>query len=170
MKLLLSVMSTLMTESDVSNSARKFILRNFWEDGQAKCIPEATQHNLKRPDMLVFIEYQSPKRQWVVHSVESKVNLRDLRVSDYRRVCSGVKQARKYKANYRWLAISKEAYYDLSEEDWDKLIDDCHGTSRNMGLLIAYKTKVDEIVRAGYHPGSWYDYYKDKEWLVEDLT
>lgn len=162
-------MSTMMTEVDVSHSARKYILDNFWEDGQAKYISEATQYNLKRPDMLVFVEYQSLKRQWVVHSIESKVDRRYLTVSDLRKVCSGVKQGRSYKANYRWLAISKEVYNDLIDYEWRKLVKDCKGTVRNTGLLIAYKTKVDMSVQAGYYPGSWFDHYIDENWLLEEL-
>jgi len=162
-------MSNLMSEGDVSASVRKFILKNYWEDGCAKYIFEATQYNLKRPDLLVFVEYQSPRRQWTIHSVESKVNRRYLTVSDWRYVCSGVKQARSYKANYRWLAISKEAYWDLSDEGWRKLKRDCRGTVRDTGLLIAYKTKVDEVIQAGYHPGSWVEYYRDEDWILEEL-
>jgi len=162
-------MSNGMSEEDVSNSARKFILRTFWEAGQSTHIYEATQYNLKRPDLLVFIEYQSPRRQWTIHAVESKVRRRYLTVSDRRYVCSGVKQSRSYKANYRWLAISKEVYRDMYDEEWRKLKRDCRGTLRNTGLLVCYKTKVDEVIRAGYHPGSWIQYYRDQDWILKDL-
>ena len=162
-------MATKMSEKEVSKSARKYILQNYWEDGQAKYILEATQYNLKRPDLMIFLEYQSPHRQWTIHCVESKANRRDLTVSDLRKVCSGVKQARSYKANYRWLAISKEIYRDLYDSEWRKLIRDCNGTTKNTGLLVCYKTKVDKIVRAGYYPGSWFEYYTDMDWLLEDL-
>lgn len=162
-------MAKKMSEKEVSKSARKHILQNYWEDGQAKYIFEATQYNLKRPDVMIFLEYQSPNRIWTIHCVESKANRRDLTVSDLRQVCSGVKQARSYKGNYRWLAISKEVYRDLYDSEWRKLKRDCRGTTRNTGLLVCYKTKVDKIVRAGYHPGSWVGYYTDMEWLLEDL-
>ncbi len=162
-------MATKMSEIDVSTSARKYILKNYWEDGQVKHIFEATQYNLKRPDLMLFFEYQSPRRQWTIHIVESKVNRRDLTVSDLRKVCLGVKQARSYKANYRWLAISKEIYRDLHYSEWRKLIRDCNGTTKNTGLLVCFKTKVDETVRAGYHPGSWFEFYTDMDWLLEDL-
>ena len=158
-----------MSEEDVSKSTRRFILRNYWEDGKAKQIFEAPQYNLKRPDLLIFIEYQSPRRQWTIHSVESKVNRRYLTVSDRRFVCSGVKQARTYKANYRWLALSKEVRANLSNDEWQKLKKDCRGTTRNTGLLVAYKTKVNEIVRAGYHSGSWIGFYQDADWILKDL-
>lgn len=158
-----------MSEEDVSNSARKFIIQNYRKKGQAKYIFEATQYNLKRPDLLIFIEYQSHRRQWTIHSVESKVDRRYLTVSDRRYVCSGVKQARIYKANYRWLALSKEAHADLSTEEWRRLKKDCRGTTRNTGLLVAYKTKVNEIVRAGYHKGSWIGFYQDEDWILKDL-
>ena len=162
-------MAVKMSEKEVSTSARKYILQNYWKDGSAKHILEATQYNLKRPDCMIFLEYQSPRRQWTIHIVESKANRRDLTVSDLRKVCSGVKQARSYLANYRWLAISKEAYREIHDSEWRKLKRDCRGTTKNTGLLVCYKTKVDKIVRAGYHPGNWVEHYTDMNWLLEDL-
>ena len=47
------------------------------------------------------------------------------------------------------------------------IVRDCNGTTKNTGLLVCFKTKVDQTVRAGYHPGSWFGYYTDMDWLLE---
>jgi len=158
-----------MTEIDVSESARNWILQNYHTEGQAKWHFESPQWDGRRPDLLIFIEYHSPRRQWVTHSIESKVRHRYLAVTDYRKTCSGVSQAKSYKANYRWLAISKEMFNTLSDEEWDKLQNDCVRYSKNVGLLVAYKTKVDEIISASYNPGSWIEYYQAMDWFINDL-
>ena len=157
-----------MIEQEVSNSVRKFILREFHRGGKALWHYEATDTDGYRPDILIVIEYQSPNRQWVAHSVESKVSKHYVVVSDKRKTCSGVKQANNYLANYRWLAISKDVYYDLADDEWEKLQDDCYRYSPRVGLLVAYMTKVELIIQAGYHLGSWIEYYKKADWFFEE--
>ena len=83
-----------MTEEDVTKTARRVIKRQYWKGGTVVWHPEARQRDLKRPDTIIIIEYQSQRRQRVIHSVESKVDKRYLLPSDKRFVCDGVKQAR----------------------------------------------------------------------------
>jgi hypothetical protein len=86
-----------------------------------------------------------------------------------RRTCSGVQQARKYYANYRWLAISRDLFYELTDEEWKKLKNDCRKGSPKVCLLVAYKTRVDEYIKAGYHSGSWIELYKAQDWILEQI-
>jgi len=158
-----------MSERDVSESARKHLYREYSERGRVVWQFEAIDTDGDRPDLLVFIEYQSPRRQWVTHSVESKCNRRYVTVSDKRSTCTGVQQARKYYANYRWLAISKDLFNELTDEEWKKLKNDCKRGSPKVGLLIAYKTRVDENIRAGYHQGSWIELYGAKDLFLEQI-
>ena len=158
-----------MSENEISESVRKYLVREFHQKGKAIAHFEATDTDGDRPDLLLFIEYQSPRRQWVTHSVESKRAKRYVTVSDKRRTCSGVQQARKYYANYRWLAISRDLFYELTDEEWEKLENDCKRSFPKVGLLVAYKTKVDEYGEAGYHPRSWIEYYKAQDWILEQI-
>ena len=158
-----------MTEQDVSRTARREIRREYHTNGKVIWHFEAPQWDARRPDLIVIIEYQSRNRQWVVHSVESKVDRRYLTSSDQRYVCDGVKQARSYRANYRWLAISKEVLNDLWDYEWLKLKRDCRGTKHNVGLMVAYRTKVDIYVNPGYVPGYFIPHYRDEEWYEETL-
>lgn len=157
-----------MSENDVSKSVGKY-LEKYAEKGTVVWHPEAIDTDRDRPDLLVFIEYQSPHRQWVTHSVESKCNKRYVTVSDMRRTCIGVQQARKYYANYRWLAISRDLFNELTYEEWKKLRSDCRRSSPKVGLLVAYKTKVDKYIEAGYHRGSWVEFYKAQDWIIEQI-
>ncbi len=158
-----------MSESEVSNNVRKYLLKEYHQKGQAVWHFEATDTDGDRPDLLLFIEYQSPRRQWVTHSVESKRSRQYIIVSDMRNICSGVQQAKKYYANYRWLAISKDLFYSLTDEEWDKLMSDCERTSKRIGLLVAFKTKVDCYIEPGYFPKSWIEYYRTQDWILEQI-
>jgi hypothetical protein len=158
-----------MTEIEVSENAKRYLVRNFQPDGTTVCYFEATDIDNYRPDLLLFFEFQSPKRQWVTHSVESKRSRRYVTVLDGRKTCSAVKQARKYYANYKWLAISKDLYYDLTDEEFAKLKRDCKRCFPRIGLLISYKSKVEEWVSAGYNAGSWIDYYKEQNWITNGI-
>lgn len=158
-----------MSESEVSESVRKYLIREYSQEGTVVCHFEAEDTDGDRPDLLLFVEYQSPRRQWVTHSVESKRLRRYVTVSDKRYTCSGVKQARKYYANYNWLAISKGLFYELTDEEWEKLKSDCERSSPRVGLLVAYKTKVDECIKAGYYPGYLIKYYKAQDWVLEQI-
>lgn len=149
-----------MSESEVSKSVRKYLFKKYLQKGIAIWQFEAMDIDFDRPDLLFFIEYQSPRRQWVTHSVESKCNKRFVTVTDMRRTCSGAKQARKYYANYRWLAISRDLFRELTYEEWHKLKKDCRRTYPKTGLLVAYKTKTDKYISPGYHLGSWIEYYQ----------
>lgn len=161
---------SMMTEDEVSESARKFLVDKYHQAGNVVWHFEATDVDGDRPDLIVIIGYQSPSRQWVVHSVESKAEARSLRVLDRRETLPAVAQARKYYANYRWLAISKEAYGALEGYEWRKLVSDCRKTKHPTGFLVAYKTETDLIVKPGYYPGSWIEYYANEEWYVEQLS
>ena len=158
-----------MSEKDVSESAGKYLSREYAEKGNVVWHFEAVDTDGDRPDLLLFIEYQSLRRQWVTHSIESKCNKRYVTVSDMRRTCSGVRQARKYYANYRWLAISRDLCYELTDEEWEKLKNDCRKGSIKVGLLVAYKTRADEEIKAGYHPKSWVEFYKAQDWILEQI-
>ena len=158
-----------MSESEVSESVSKCLIREYSPEGKVVWHFEATDTDGDRPDLLLFIEYQSPRRQWVTHSVESKCDKRYVTVSDRRRTCSGVQQARKYYANYRWLAISRDLFYELTDEEWEKLKRDCKRSFPKVGLLVAYKTKADEYIESGYHLGSWIEYYKAQDWILEQI-
>lgn len=158
-----------MSESEVSESARKYLISEYMQEGTVLCYFEATDTAGDRPDLLLFIEYQSPYRQWVTHSVESKRAKRYVTVFDRRRTCLGVQQARRYYANYRWLAISKGLFNKLTDEEWEKLTSDCRRSCPKLGLLVAYKTKVDAYIEAGYHAGSWIEYYKAQDWFLEHV-
>lgn len=156
-----------MTEEDVTKTARRVIKRQYWKGGTVVWHPEARQRDLKRPDTIIIIEYQSQRRQRVVHSVESKVDKRYLLPSDKRFVCDGVKQARSYKANYRWLAVSQQVANDLWDYEWMKLRKDCRGTKHNVGLMVCPKTKADVWIKPGYYPGDFIHYYNDEDWYVK---
>ncbi len=156
-----------MTEQEVSEGARDLLLETY---GGGPQIFEPTDIDGDRPDLIVFVEYQSPNRQWVVHSVESKSDKRTLTVFDHRQTCLAVSQARKYYGNYRWLAVSEDVYWDLEEYQRRKLLRDCRKTKRRTGLLVVSRTNADIIVKPGYHPGSWIDCYKDEDWLLEELS
>jgi len=156
-----------MSESDVSESVRKRLIREYSQKGAVIWHFESTDMDGDRPDLLLFIEYQSTTRQWVTHSIESKRAKKYITVSDRRQTCLGVQQARKYYANYRWLAISRDLFNEVTYEEWKKLKSDCKRSSPKVGLLVAYKTKVDEYIKAGYHPGSWIEYYKAQESILE---
>lgn len=158
-----------MTENDVTATARGRITRDYHVGGRVIAQPEASQWDLRRPDLIVIIEYQARNRQWVVHSVESKVDKSYLAYSDYRYIADGVKQASSYKANYRWLAISKEAYNALSNEQWFKLKRDCRRYKYNIGLMVAFKTRADIHVEPGYFPGYYIQHYRDEEWFEKKL-
>ncbi|MCJ2557292.1 MAG: hypothetical protein LN415_09365 [Candidatus Thermoplasmatota archaeon] len=158
-----------MTEDDVSKSAERHIRREFHTEGTAILHPEATQKNMKRPDMIVVIDYQTERRQWVVHSVESKVDRRYLVVRDKRCVCSGVKQAREYKGNFRWLAISQETADDLPDDEWRKLKRDCRNTVHDVGLIVCLRTKAEVWIKPGYHPGDFIHDYKEADEYVRGL-
>ena len=106
-----------MSESEVSESVRKYLIKEYSQEGTVVCHFEASDTDGDRPDLLLFVEYQSPRRQWVTHSVESKRAKRYATVSDRRWTCLGVQQARKYYANYRWLAISRDLFYELTDEE-----------------------------------------------------
>ena len=67
------------------------------------------------------------------------------------------------------MAISKDLFNELTNEEWNKLMSDCKRSSLRVGLLVAYKTKVDVYIEAGYHPGSWIEYYKAQEWFLEQI-
>lgn len=158
-----------MSEYEVSESARKYLIREYSTKGTVVCHFEATDTDGDRPDLLVFVEYQSPRRQWVTHSVESKRLRRYVTVPDNRYTCSGVRQAREYYANYSWLAISKELFNGLTDEEWQKLKNDCKSSYPRLGLLVAYKTKVDKYIKAGYYPGDSIKYYKAQDWILEQI-
>lgn len=166
---MLTEMRTEMSESEVSRSVRKYLFRMYLQEGIAVWQFEATDIDFDRPDLLFFIEYQSPRRQWVTHSVESKCDKRYVTVSDRRKTCSGVKQARKYYANYKWLAISRDLFNKLTNEEWRKLKKDCKRSFPKVGLLVVYKTKVDEYIEAGYHPKSWIEYYKAQGGILKKI-
>ncbi len=155
-----------MTEQEVSEGARDLLLETY---GGGPQIFEPTDIDGDRPDLLVLVEYQSPNRQLVIHSVESKADTRPLKVYDQRETCPAVLQARKYYGNYRWLALSGGAYWELEEYQRRKLLRDCRKTKRRMGLIVVSRTDADIIVKSGYHPGSWIDCYKDEDWLLEEL-
>lgn len=159
-----------MSENEISESVRKYLIREYSQRGTIVWHFEATDTDGDRPDLLLFIEYQSPRRQWVTHSIESKRARRYVTVSDRRRTCLGVHQARKYYANYRWLAISKDLFHELTDEEWQKLISDCRRSFQRVGLLVTYKTRVDEYIEARYHPGSWIEYYKAQNWILEQIS
>ena len=158
-----------MSESEVSESARKYLIKRYSQEGTVVCHFEAIDTDGDRPDLLLFIEYQSPRRQWVTHSIESKRAKRYVTVFDRRQTDLGVQQARKYYANYRWLAISRDLFYELTYDEWTKLKSDCKRSYPKVGLLVAYKTKVDAYIEAGYHPGSWIKYYKAQDWILEQI-
>lgn len=159
-----------MTENDVTRTAMREISRRYWAKGTRITHSEAVQRDLSRPDLIVILEYQSQNRQWVVHSVESKVDRRYLTGYDQRKVCDGVKQARTYKANYRWLAISQEVADDLYDYEWRKLRKDCKRTKHNVGLMVALKTKAYIWEQPGYFPGYFIPYYSNEEWYVDALA
>jgi len=148
---------------------RKYLLREYHQIGEAVWHFEAIDTDGDRSDLLLFIEYQSPKRQWVTHSVESKRLRRYVTVSDLRKMCLGVRQARKYYANYRWLAISRNLYYSLTYEEIKKLKNNCKRSSPKVGLLVAYKTTVKLFIKSGYHPGDWIKYYRAQDWILEQI-
>ena len=158
-----------MYESEVSESVRKYLFKKFLQEGVAIWQFEAMDVDFDRPDLLFFIEYQSPRRQWVTHSVESKCDRWYVTVTDKRKTCPGVQQARKYYANYRWLAISRDLFYELTYEEWQKLKKDCKRSYPKTGLLVAYKTKVDKYINPGYHLGSWIEYYKAYGGILKEL-
>lgn len=159
-----------MSERGVTKSVRKYLFKNYLKQGVAVWQFEAMDTDFDRPDLLFFVEYQSPHRQWVTHSIESKCNKRYVTVSDRRKTCTGVQQAREYYANYRWLAISRDLFNELTYEEWQKLKEDCRRGHPKVGLLVAYKTKVDEYIKAGYHTGSWLEYYKGQDLILEKIS
>ena len=158
-----------MSENEVSESVGRYLSKEYSEKGIAVLHFEAVDTDGDRPDLLVFIEYQSPRRQWITHSVESKCNKRYVTVSDMRRTCLGVHQARKYYANRRWLAISQDLFNELTDVEWWNLKTDCRRGAPRVGLLVAYKTKVDKYIEAGYHSGSWVEFYKSQDWILEQI-
>jgi len=159
-----------MSEIEVSKSVRKYLFEKYLQEGVAIWQFEAMDIDFDRPDLLFFVEYQSPRRQWVTHSVESKCAKRYVTVTDKRKTCPGVQQARKYYANYRWLAISRDLFYELTYEEWQKLKKDCRRSYLKTGLLVAYKTKVDKCVNPGYHQGSWIEKYKADGQFVKEVS
>lgn len=60
-------------------------------------------------------------------------------------------------------------FYELTDEEWKKLKSDCKRGSPKVGLLVAYKTKVDVYIEAGYHPGSWVEYYQAQDWILQQI-
>ncbi len=155
-----------MTEEDVSEGARRFLLDNYGDGPQ---IFEPIDVDVDRPDLIVVIEHQSPNRQWVIHSIESKADTNPLTIYDHRETCPAVRQARKYYGNYRWLAVSEDAYWGLEDYERRKLLKDCRKTKRRTGLLVVSESDIDIVVKPGYYPGSWVDCYKDEEWILEEL-
>ena len=63
----------------------------------------------------------------------------------------------------------RDLFYELTDEEWEKLESDCERSSPTVGLLVAYKTKVDPCIEARYHPGSWIEYYKAQDWILEQI-
>lgn len=159
-----------MTEKDVSRSAGRAIRREYCGGGIRVWQREPIQRNRARPDMIVILEYQSQYRQWVVHTIESKVAKKYLVVSDLRKVCEGVKQARSYEGNYRWLAISQDVCRTLDDDELHNLVFDCKGTKRNTGLMVAYRTKADVYVDPGYYSGYFLGSYREEEEYVKAIS
>lgn len=151
-------------ELDVTKSALRHIRKNYKGSGEVRWELEPRTWRGLRPDGAVFFGWSRGKSD-MLHTVEAKVDSRDLLSSDKRSISQAVKQARGYPGNYRWLAVGVGAFDELSRGEQLQLKRDCRRTKHNVGLLICWKTKSDALVSPGYWPGYWLNRYEDEPWL-----
>lgn len=113
--------------------------------------PEAVSVRGKRPDLL-FCQ----SRRDVLHVIEVEPTLE--RAFDK---AHGFAQLKKYKGNYKWLALPRDEW----EKDVDYSIDKkCN--RRGIGLLLVSGTKtlrVIEEIQPSYIPGDFLGYYPKAE-------
>jgi len=120
-------------------------------------VPEPVSRRLRRPDLL-FLQTRSN----MLYIIEAEPTLS--RAFGKRH---GFAQLKKYKGNYKWLAIPKDQW---QKDEKYRLEDRCDATG--IGLLTVSGTlrfRVTEIVKPCYIQGNFLRYYPNAEyeWYTE---
>lgn len=145
-----------MNETTIVEAVLGYFRRCYCEYG---CMwhPEPVSRRLRRPDLL-FLQ----TRNNLLHIIEAEPTLS--RAFDRRH---GFAQLKRYKGNYKWLAIPKDEWEKDEEYDLEST---CNAT--DIGLLTVsgkLRFHVTEQVQPGYMRGDFLRYYPDQEyeWYTE---
>ncbi len=159
-----------ISERDAVRSAVRLVREEYHEEGDRIYRQfEAVDWYGKRPDAILIFEWCRGK-WWMVHTIEAKRDSGTLITSDWRHVVPVVAQARSYRGNYRWLAVTAYAWEELDHWARFKVKKDCRRQKHNLGLIVCWKTKAEMLIESGYWPGFQLDYFKDAEWYIERLS
>ena len=141
----------MMDEKTITEAVLRYF-RRYWCDYGCMWHPEPTSRRRRRPDLL-FLQTRSN----LLHIIEAEPTLS--RAFDKRH---GFAQLKKYKGNYKWLAIPKQEWKINEEDDLEK---GCK--SNGIGLLTVSGTArfhVTEEVQPRYIEGYFLEYYPDAEY------
>ncbi len=159
-----------ISECDAVRSASKLVRAEYLEEGDRFYRQfEAVDWYGKRPDALLVFEWCRGK-WWMAHTVEAKRSSNSLITDDWRRVVPAVAQARSYRGNYGWLAVTTSAWDELDYWGRAKVRKDCTRQKHNLGLILCWKTKAEMLIGSGYWPGFQLEYFKDADWYIELLS
>jgi len=140
-----------MNEKTITQAVLRYFRRYYCDYG---CMwhPEPVSRRLKRPDLL-FLQTRSD----ILHIIEAEPTLR--RAFSKRH---GIAQLKKYRGNYKWLAIPKDEW----EKDEEYKVDNACRTV-GIGLLtISGKVRfhINEVIQPTYIVGDFLKYYPDQEY------
>ena len=145
-----------MNEDKIVQAVLRYFRRNYSEYGWMYYI-EPVSYRWRRPDLL-FLQTRSN----LLHVVEAEPTLS--RAFSKRH---GFAQLKKYKGNYKWLALPKEEWEKDLEYDLDS---ECERTG--IGLLLVsgeVRFHVREEIKPKYIWGDFLGYYPEAKELWREL-
>ena len=137
-----------MYEQPLTEAIERYFLKEY--DVTRITVTEPTDIRYKRPD-LVFVQ----ARRDVLHIVEVESSLSKAFGKN-----SGFNQLKRYKGNYKWLAIHQDEYY----KDVKRFKRECN--KRGVGLIVVSgyeRLRVKEEIQPVRIPGEFLSYYPEVE-------